>query len=241
MIPLIKSNKKHYAIAPAILFSLGMHFAAGVFLVFYLSADTVFSPQFKGINLVWISWADKNTGDMTKNKPKHPEQKPTVNTKTEKTADIEISADKQDVDQAPVIAAATLVDGSWKNDASSGEVTEISGKIIGQGADIHNHNHSDFNTVIAYPLYKENSPPEYPEIARVRGYEGIVLVSAQILPDGRVGDVRIRKSSGYSILDRSAMQAVKPWKFEPAKRAGNPFMAWVELPIRFILRNHSQS
>lgn len=117
---------------------------------------------------------------------------------------------------------------------------EISGKNIGHVASV-NSLHADFNTVIAYPLYKENSPPEYPAIARVRGYEGIVLVSAQILPDGRVGDVRIRKSSGYSILDQSAVQAVKPWKFEPAKKAGNPFTAWVELPIRFILRNNSQS
>ncbi|HPR15334.1 MAG TPA: energy transducer TonB, partial [Smithella sp.] len=93
----------------------------------------------------------------------------------------------------------------------------------------------------AYPLYRENTPPVYPEMARLRGYEGIVLVFAEILPTGRVGDVKIRKSSGYAILDQSAIQAVKPWKFEPAKKAGNPFTAWVELPIKFMLQHHPQS
>ncbi|MDI6741474.1 MAG: energy transducer TonB [Smithella sp.] len=240
MTTFIKSNKKNYTIAPAVLFSLLMHIAAGAFLIFCLSVDTASSPQFNGINLVWISLEDRNTGDMAGNKTNHPEQKPTVDTQAEKRIDPSISARTQDFDQAPVIAAATLVDQAPRNDASAGETMEISGNNIGYIADA-NSRHSDFSTVIAYPLYKENSPPEYPAIARVRGYEGIVLVSAQILPDGRVGDVRIRKSSGYSILDQSAVQAVKPWKFEPAKKAGNPFTAWVELPIRFILRNNSQS
>ncbi|ESP62462.1 hypothetical protein SMITH_434 [Smithella sp. ME-1] len=51
--------------------------------------------------------------------------------------------------------------------------------------------------------------------------------------------MKIRKSSGYAILDRSAMEAVRPWKFEPAKKSGNPFTVWVDLPIKFIL--HSQN
>jgi protein TonB len=94
----------------------------------------------------------------------------------------------------------------------------------------------------AYPLYRENVPPVYPEIARIRGYEGIVLVAAEILQDGSVGNMKIRKSSGYAILDHSAVEAVKPWKFEPAKKSGKPFVVWVELPIKFVLQDdNSQS
>ena len=103
---------------------------------------------------------------------------------------------------------------------------------------------SDLNTVIAYPLYKENSPPAYPEIARVRGYEGIVLVFAEILPDGRVGNMKIRKSSGYAILDQSAIEAVKPWKFEPAKKSGNHLQFGWNYPSNLfyimIILNHKQ-
>lgn len=240
MTPFIKCNKRNYAIAPAVFFSLLMHFAAGALLVFCYSTDIVSTPQFNGINLVWISLEDRNTGDGTGSKTNQPEQRLSVDTKTEKRIDPSISSRTQDFDQSPVIAVATRSDHAPQNDASSGETLAISAKSIGHVAGA-NSRPSDFSTVIAYPLYKENSPPEYPAIARVRGYEGIVLVSVQILPDGRVGDVKIRKSSGYSILDRSAVEAVKPWKFEPAKKAGNPFTAWVELPIRFILRNNSQS
>jgi len=237
----MKPLKKQNTIAPAVLVSLLMHCAAGAFLVFCLSADTVSSPRFNGIHLVWIALEDKNTGDMTKNKTIRPEQKPTIETGVEKMMVIDGSVHQQDVDQATVAASATLIDHSPKNDAASGGILEFSGTDMVQGVNANSQDHADVNTVIAYPLYKENSPPAYPELARVRGYEGIVLVSAQILPNGRVGNVKIRKSSGYAILDQSAIQAVKPWKFEPAKKAGNPFTAWVELPIRFILRNNSQS
>ncbi|HDQ04311.1 MAG TPA: energy transducer TonB, partial [Deltaproteobacteria bacterium] len=87
----------------------------------------------------------------------------------------------------------------------------------------------------------ENMPPVYPEIARVRGYEGIVLVSAEILTTGRVENAKIRKSSGYSILDQSALNAVKAWRFEPAKKSGRPFTMWVEVPIKFVLKADKSS
>jgi protein TonB len=94
----------------------------------------------------------------------------------------------------------------------------------------------------AYPLYRENPPPGYPELARQQGYEGVVLVAAEILADGRVGKALVSKSSGYAILDQSAVKAVKKWKFEPAKKAGVPCKTWAELPIKFVINDHhSQS
>ena len=93
----------------------------------------------------------------------------------------------------------------------------------------------------AYPLYRENPPPGYPEMARRQGYEGVVLVEAEILADGRVGQAVVRKSSGYAILDQSAIQAVKAWKFAPARKSGIPHKTWAELPIKFVLNDNSQS
>ena len=89
------------------------------------------------------------------------------------------------------------------------------------------------------PMYADNRPPAYPEIARVRGYQGVVLVVAEVLPDGTVGRTKIKKSSGYAILDGAAISAVKPWKFRPAVKEGRPFAVWVELPIRFQLQDSS--
>jgi protein TonB len=87
----------------------------------------------------------------------------------------------------------------------------------------------------AMPRYRDNRPPVYPSAARQRGYEGNVLIAAEIRNDGRIGTIRVKRSSGYASLDNSAVEAVKAWRFEPAKRMGSPVDAWVEIPIRFKL------
>lgn len=87
----------------------------------------------------------------------------------------------------------------------------------------------------AMPRYRENRPPVYPGLARQRGYEGDVLIAAEVRSDGRIGTVRVKRSSGYASLDDSALEAVRAWRFEPAKRMGTPVDAWVEIPIRFKL------
>ena len=90
---------------------------------------------------------------------------------------------------------------------------------------------------IAVPKYRENVQPNYPEFARARGYQGLVLLSAEVHADGHVGEVRIRKSCGHSLLDRSALDAVRYWKFEPGKRMGVPVNMWVDVPVRFVLKD----
>jgi protein TonB len=90
---------------------------------------------------------------------------------------------------------------------------------------------------IAVPKYRENSQPNYPEFARARGHHGLVLLSAEVHADGRVGEVRISKSCGHSLLDRSALDAVRYWKFEPGRRMGVPVNMWVDVPVRFVLKD----
>jgi protein TonB len=62
-----------------------------------------------------------------------------------------------------------------------------------------------------------------------------VVLKAEILPNGRVGKVRIKRSSGHDILDKSALKAVKKWRFIPAKRGEDPMRIWAEIPIKFEL------
>lgn len=49
----------------------------------------------------------------------------------------------------------------------------------------------------------------YPATARRKGWEGEVVVSFRILPDGSVRDVRIVQGSGHAALDRGAVDAVR--------------------------------
>lgn len=49
----------------------------------------------------------------------------------------------------------------------------------------------------------------YPAVARRMGWEGRVVVAFVILPDGAVRDVRVVRGSGFPVLDRSAVEAVR--------------------------------
>ncbi|MBU4074850.1 MAG: energy transducer TonB [Proteobacteria bacterium] len=85
------------------------------------------------------------------------------------------------------------------------------------------------------PRYLNAARPSYPLMARMRGYEGMVLLAVQVLTDGRAGEVRIKKSSGYALLDQSALKAVRAWRFEPARKMDVPLAMTVDIPIRFAL------
>ena len=86
------------------------------------------------------------------------------------------------------------------------------------------------------PKYAENPKPTYPQEARKKGYQGEVILKVEVLSNGRVGQVEVKRSSGYEILDRSAFAAVKEWRFVPAKKGENPISFWVNIPIKFQLR-----
>ncbi|HWP90791.1 MAG TPA: TonB family protein [Thermodesulfobacteriota bacterium] len=88
---------------------------------------------------------------------------------------------------------------------------------------------------LAYPDYKINPKPNYPMIARRKGYEGVVLLKVWVLENGRVGKIELQKSSNYEMLDKSAMKAVENWIFIPGKKNGEPISSWVTVPVKFQL------
>ncbi|MGD9365703.1 MAG: energy transducer TonB [Desulfobacteraceae bacterium] len=86
------------------------------------------------------------------------------------------------------------------------------------------------------PLYDLNPPPKYPRAAYRRNYQGTVMLDVRVTVDGSAAEVRIAQSSGYAILDRCALNAVKRWRFSPARRGDRPFEMWVQVPVRFELQ-----
>jgi periplasmic protein TonB len=82
----------------------------------------------------------------------------------------------------------------------------------------------------------ENKAPDYPIAARLAGVEGRVLLSVRIDTSGKVSQVHVDQSSGHSLLDQSALEAVRFWRFSPAKRKGSAVEAEVLVPVRFTLR-----
>jgi len=49
---------------------------------------------------------------------------------------------------------------------------------------------------------------EYPLVARIRGWEGTVLLELRVESDGHLDRIRIERSSGYAVLDRSALNSL---------------------------------
>ncbi|MBW2567816.1 MAG: energy transducer TonB [Deltaproteobacteria bacterium] len=88
----------------------------------------------------------------------------------------------------------------------------------------------------AAPLYRVNTLPKYPRLARKRGYQGTVVLEVLVDQNGKVGDLRLFASSGHSILDRRAMACVKRWLFEPGIKGNEKLDMWVRVPVRFELK-----
>lgn len=78
-----------------------------------------------------------------------------------------------------------------------------------------------------------NQPLIYPEESKRLNEVGKVIVKAFVNVEGHAENAEISKSSGFPILDQTAIDAVKKWCFLPALKDGKPFSAWVLLPIRF--------
>ena len=88
---------------------------------------------------------------------------------------------------------------------------------------------------LARPLGGYQVKPRYPESARRAGAQGITTLRVRVLENGRVGEVLVEQSAGFRDLDVAAMEAVKKWLFDPAKRGKDPVSVWVMLPVKFEL------
>jgi len=85
--------------------------------------------------------------------------------------------------------------------------------------------------------YRETPQPHYPDIARREGKEGRVLLRVLVDEEGRTKAIEVNASSGHGMLDQAATEAIKKWRFVPARADGKPVETWVKVPIDFQLSN----
>ena len=78
--------------------------------------------------------------------------------------------------------------------------------------------------------------PRYPESARRAGIEGTTILKLLVQADGGVASVTIARSAGHADLDHAAVQAIRRWRFEPARRDHRAVSAWAVLPVEFRLK-----
>jgi TonB family protein len=82
-------------------------------------------------------------------------------------------------------------------------------------------------------------PPVYPAQARLLRLEGSVILSATVIEDGTLRDVKVIE--GSPALAQSAVDAVKHWRYKPYVLDGTPVKNDVKIRIDFKLPNDSAS
>ena len=81
------------------------------------------------------------------------------------------------------------------------------------------------------------SIPDYPAKSVENAEQGTAIVSVYILKNGRVGQAKIEQSTGFQMLDASALAAVSQWIFEPAASSSQITEAWFKMPVKFQLKS----
>jgi protein TonB len=84
------------------------------------------------------------------------------------------------------------------------------------------------------PALVRKVAPQYPELARSARVQGIVILEAQVGTRGRVKTVSVLR--GHPLLDESAVEAVKQWRYRPLLLNGVPTEFILTVTITFGLR-----
>ncbi len=140
-----------------------------------------------------------------------------------------------DILQASGISSVSIADyagggsgggiGSGKgNGVGPGEGGGFGGGAYQPGAGIEN------------PTLIHKEEPKYTSEAMRAKVQGEVELDVVVMPDGRVGDVRVAKSLDKTFgLDQAAIAAARKWTFRPGSREGKPVPVVVRLILEFRL------
>jgi protein TonB len=79
-----------------------------------------------------------------------------------------------------------------------------------------------------------NVEPLYPPLAQAARQQGVVILETVIDAQGAVETVRVLR--GYPLLDQAAVDAVKRWRFTPARLNGQPVPVVMTVTVNFFLR-----
>ena len=144
------------------------------------------------------------------------------------TQDSEIKSAMDAVFVKPSESMAELVPDCWR---------EYFEKTEGRAITVRNATLAPFRVqpgVVNPPRPVSTPDPEFSEDARRAKYQGTVLLSLIVDASGQVLDVRITRPVGMG-LDEKAVDAVRKWKFEPAKKNGEPVPVQLAVEADFHL------
>lgn len=87
---------------------------------------------------------------------------------------------------------------------------------------------------VSAPKVVYDPDPEYSEEARKAKFQGTVVLWLVVSPDGKPQQIRVTRALGMG-LDEKAIEAVRQWRFEPAKKDGQPVPVQINVEVNFRL------
>jgi len=132
---------------------------------------------------------------------------------------------------APIVKSAETTNPRAANQASAQKMSTGSADALTSGGTPGYKR--NYYALIAATLAKHK---RYPKYARKKGQEGTVLLSFTVLSSGLVKDIKIKQSSGHSLLDRSVkkmLQQASPLPPFPAQQTARELN--ISIPIVFKL------
>lgn len=85
------------------------------------------------------------------------------------------------------------------------------------------------------PVAIAREAPAYPPAVRALGIEGSVEIALTVLRDGRVGWTQVLRADPPGYFEQAASSGVRRWRFEPARRNGEPVECRMLTRVRFTL------
>jgi protein TonB len=87
-------------------------------------------------------------------------------------------------------------------------------------------------------LQAGNDSNAYPDIERNLGSEAWVLVNMMVDSEGNPYEVSVVDSMSNPAFDSAAIKVVSGYKFEPARVNGTPVDSVVNMPVKFMIKDH---
>lgn len=140
--------------------------------------------------------------------------------------------DRPDV-PAPPARTETEASNRTGSETGTGPVAATPGTGTGGGSTETTPEPGEVLFVDEFPSQIHTVTPEYPSLAREAGVDGTVVLWALVGIDGSVEEVRVQKS--IPMLDDAAKEALRRWRFTPARTNGHAVRVWVSVPVRFRL------
>jgi len=170
-----------------------------------------------------------------------PESKPVVESRRMRHAAPSVKPKPRPAPQpAPVTVSEAEVPAGSPSDVHQGEAGGVAGGVAGglAGGVVGGSGSAPIpaDQAAHLPQLVHRVEPVYSAEARRLDVRGLVLLEVVLDRDGRVRhDVKVVKS--IPRLDDAAVQAVRQWRFQPARDAsGRPVPVILEVPLRFVLR-----